>query len=52
MPERGVLVCQGCHQVWEPAQTGADDFAALATAGCPECGGWVWIGELVEAGSR
>lgn len=52
MPERAVLVCQTCDDAWEPATTGAEEYAALVTAGCPGCGGWVWLGELVEVAVR
>ena len=43
----GVLVCQSCPYVWEPASTTPEEFAVLVRSGCPECGGWVWLGELV-----
>ncbi|MGQ0575736.1 MAG: hypothetical protein ACT4RN_16265 [Pseudonocardia sp.] len=49
-PTRAVLVCQACPYVWEPTQTDADEFAVLVRAGCPDCGGWIWLGELVGAG--
>lgn len=53
MPERAaVLVCQDFPHVWEPARTTAAEFAALVRAGCPDCGGWVWLGELVESGAE
>jgi hypothetical protein len=48
---RAVLVCQTCPYVWEPSNMGADDFAALVQFGCPDCGGWVWLGELLEVGA-
>lgn len=48
MPERGVLVCSTCQDTWEPAASSAEEFAALVAAGCPGCGGWVWLGELAE----
>lgn len=48
-PTRAVLVCHACPYVWEPAVTHADEFAGLVRAGCPDCGGWVWLGDLVEA---
>lgn len=44
---RAVLVCQSCPYVWEPAVGDAGEFAALVRWGCPDCGGWVWMGELV-----
>ncbi len=47
-----VLVCQTCPYVWEPGVTGAAEFAELVRDGCPDCGGWVWLGELVETGDR
>lgn len=45
---RAVLVCQSCPFVWEPDGTTAEEFAALVRTGCPDCGGWVWLGELVD----
>lgn len=48
MSELAVLVCSICHDTWEPATVGAEEFAAVAAEGCPACGGWVWLGELVE----
>lgn len=50
MPERAVLVCQTCPYVWEPTEITGDAFADLVRSGCPDCGGWVWLGELVGAG--
>lgn len=47
---RAILVCQSCSHVWEPGVTSVDEFAALVRSGCPDCGGWVWLGELVGAG--
>lgn len=49
MPERAVLVCSTCRDTWEPAAVDAEEFAGLVADGCPECGGWVWLGELAEA---
>lgn len=46
-----VLMCHSCPYVWEPARVGAVEFAELVRSGCPSCGGWVWVGELVEAGA-
>jgi len=50
MRERAVLICQSFPYVWEPAQIDGEEFAVLVRSGCPECGGWVWLGELVGAG--
>lgn len=47
-----VLVCQSCPYVWEPATVAADEFAALVRQGCPDCGGWVWLGEVVGPTER
>jgi len=47
-----VLVCTACSYVWEPAAVTSDEFAALVRRGCPECGNWIWLGELAEAGER
>lgn len=47
-PMRAVLVCHACPYVWEPAVSDADEFAVLIRDGCPDCGGWIWLGELVE----
>lgn len=48
---RAVFVCQTCPYVWEPAAVDAGEFAALVRCGCPECGGWIWLGELVDEGA-
>jgi len=50
MPKGTVLVCADCPYVWEPAALSGEEFADLIRTGCPECGGWVWLGELAEAG--
>ena len=44
---RAVLVCGSCPHVSEPAGVDADEFAALVRSGCPDCGGWVCLGELL-----
>jgi hypothetical protein len=51
LASRAVLVCQTCPFVWEPGAVDADEFAALVRSGCPDCGGWVWLGELVDGRS-
>ncbi|MBW0091431.1 hypothetical protein I4I73_21530 [Pseudonocardia sp. KRD-184] len=48
MRELAVLVCSLCLDTWEPASVGAEEFDVIAADGCPTCGGWVWLGELVE----
>lgn len=48
MYELAVLVCSSCRDTWEPVTVGAEEFAGIAADGCPSCGGWVWLGELVE----
>ncbi|MFC5996742.1 hypothetical protein ACFQE5_21265 [Pseudonocardia hispaniensis] len=47
---RAVIVCQACPYVWEPARTERREFEVLVRDGCPDCGGWVWLGELAECG--
>lgn len=49
-PVRAVLLCQSCPYVWEQAETDSAEFAALVRAGCPDCGGWIWLGELLGDG--
>jgi hypothetical protein len=49
---RAVLVCQTCPFVWEPAAVTADEFAALVRQGCPDCDGWVWLGEVIGPADR
>ena len=49
---RAVLVCQTCPYVWDPGAVDLDEFAELVRSGCPDCGGWVWLGELIEAGAE
>jgi hypothetical protein len=39
-----VLACGSCEWVYEPTEA---DFGHGNT-GCPKCGGWTMIGELVE----
>lgn len=43
---RAVLVCQLCPYVWEPGKMMAEEFASVLRTGCPNCDGWVWLGEL------
>lgn len=40
-----VLVCQGCRYAVEPV--GSDDLHAV-TDGCPECGDWLYLGDLAD----
>lgn len=47
-----VLVCQSCPHVWELGSVAPEEFGALVRTGCPECGGWVWLGELVDGVAR
>lgn len=49
---RAVLVCQSCPYVWEPDSTTSEQFADLVRSGCPDCGGWVRVGELVDGMQR
>ena len=39
-----VLVCTACQHTWEPDLLDPNDRVALASTGCPLCGGWTWIG--------
>lgn len=49
---RPVLICQGCRFAWEPdaREWSAEHIQALA-AGCPECGDWLYLGEIAPADS-
>lgn len=44
---RPVLICQGCRYAWEPAAPDwtAEHLQALSS-GCPECGDWLYLGEI------
>lgn len=44
---RMVLCCTACQRAWQPAATTWDE---LSSSGCPDCGGWTWIGELAGPG--
>lgn len=46
---RLVLICEGCRYAWEPlaAEWTTDHLRAFA-AGCPECGDWLYLGELAD----
>ena len=39
-----VLACWSCEWVYEPTEA---DWG-YGTTGCPECGGWTVIAELIE----
>lgn len=47
-----VLACQGCSYAWEPGTTEVAEFDGLMREGCPDCGDWLWVGEVAEAGER
>lgn len=46
-----VLICAACRYAWEPLSGTwtAEDRQAFA-AGCPECGDWLFLGELADPG--
>jgi hypothetical protein len=44
-----VLICAGCSYAWEPddgAGTGED--LQGVDIGCPQCGDWLFLGELID----
>jgi hypothetical protein len=47
-----VLTCQSCPYAWEPGTTERTELDELMRTGCPECGDWLWLNELAEAGGR
>lgn len=47
-----VLACQGCPYTWEPGRVDLDELAELLGSGCPQCGDWLWFGELVVPAPR
>jgi hypothetical protein len=47
-----VLDCQGCTYTWEPGRVDLDDLAELLGSGCPQCGDWLWFGELAVPAPR
>lgn len=42
-PARVVVCCTPCQRAWKPDPRGWPEPVAT---GCPDCGGWTWIGEL------
>jgi hypothetical protein len=49
---RMVLICESCRYAFEPLwQWTAEHLQALAD-GCPECGDWLYLGELVDPDPR
>jgi formate dehydrogenase maturation protein FdhE len=48
-----VLACTGCDHAWEVSLDDmAGEAAAAGATGCPECGGWTWVGQLTEPAGR
>lgn len=46
---RVVLICQSCRYAWEPASLEwTADYLRALSAGCPECGDWLYLGEIAE----
>ncbi|MDQ4104276.1 MAG: hypothetical protein M3186_11400 [Actinomycetota bacterium] len=45
-----VLVCTECQHTWEPNLLDPSDQAESMSIGCPQCGGWTWVGQLAERG--
>lgn len=48
-----VLICQGCRYAFEPA--GSDwtpEYMRALAGGCPECGDWLYLGELADPSPR
>jgi hypothetical protein len=44
---RVVLICAGCGYGWEPdGPQWTEEHLRALSAGCPECGDWLWLGEL------
>ena len=39
------LACSSCQLVYTPDPTAFDN----GNTGCPQCGGWTWIAQLVPA---
>jgi hypothetical protein len=45
-----VLVCQGCRYAWEPtASTFTPEQLRPLAGGCPQCGDWLFLGELADS---
>lgn len=40
-----VLGCTACKKVWTPDAT---TWVQLSGTGCPFCGGWTWVAQLVS----
>jgi hypothetical protein len=42
-------MCAGCSYAWEPADgAGPDAHLQAIDTGCPECGDWLFLGELID----
>ncbi len=48
----GVLVCQGCRHEWEPQPGDLREIEQLVSDGCPHCGDWLFLGQLLPVGDR
>jgi Zn-finger nucleic acid-binding protein len=45
-----VLVCESCPYAWEPGTADRAEVDSLIQDGCPDCGGWLGVGEIAEHG--
>ncbi len=50
MNPRLVVICHTCQDAWEPDLTDPAELDG-GGIGCRRCGGWTWLGEIVEPGS-
>jgi hypothetical protein len=50
---RVVLLCQGCRYGWEPHDAAwNEDYLRALSNGCPECGDWLYLGQLTIPAPR
>jgi hypothetical protein len=45
---RVVLICAGCRHGWEPLENRTADHRWVLAHGCPDCGDWLYLAELVH----
>jgi hypothetical protein len=42
-----MVLCAGCRYAWERADSANEQLQA-ADGGCPQCGDWLFLGELID----
>ncbi len=49
---RVVLICAGCRYAFDPLGDWTAEHLQAFAGGCPECGDWLYLGELADPGPR